>query len=80
MCDYSLEHLASRNARVADRLVSSNFLNTLTRGFAAKDDPNTAVCLLPAPLSLRRLVRQEVRAYDAGPVQADKPDRAACTP
>ena len=47
MCDYSLEHLASRNARVADRLVSSNFLNTLTRGFAAKDDPNTAVCLLP---------------------------------
>ena len=47
MCDYSLEHLASRDARVADRLVSSSFLNTLTRGFAAKDDPNTAVCLLP---------------------------------
>lgn len=47
MCDYSLEHVASRPARVADRLVVNCFLNTLTRGFATADDPNTAVCLMP---------------------------------
>jgi hypothetical protein len=47
MCDYSLEHVASRPARVADRLVTTSFLNTITRGFAGLDDTNTAVCLLP---------------------------------
>lgn len=47
MCDYSLEHVASRPARIADRLVSTNFPYTLTGGFTASGDPNTAVCLLP---------------------------------
>ncbi len=47
MCDYSLEHVASRPAVVADRLVTTNFANTITRGFAAADDVNTAVCLRP---------------------------------
>jgi hypothetical protein len=47
MCDYSLEQVASRPAAVADRLVSTSFSNTITRGFAAADDPNTAVCLRP---------------------------------
>jgi len=47
MCDYSLEHVASRPAAVADRLVSTSFSNTITRGFASAGDPNVAVCLRP---------------------------------
>ena len=47
MCDYSLEFVASRSAAVADRLVTTTFANTITRGFAAADDVNTAVCLRP---------------------------------
>jgi hypothetical protein len=47
MCDYSLEHVASRAAVTADRLVTTRFPGTFTRGFAGVGDPNTAVCLLP---------------------------------
>jgi hypothetical protein len=47
MCDYSLQHVASRPARVGDKLVSTKFLNSGTRGFAAVGEPNVAVCLLP---------------------------------
>jgi hypothetical protein len=46
MCDYSLMHVKSRPASVGDRLRASNF-STGTRGFAAPDDPTTAVCVLP---------------------------------
>jgi hypothetical protein len=47
MCDYSLENVASRPATVADRLVSTTFQGTFTRGFAGADDLGTAVCLRP---------------------------------
>jgi hypothetical protein len=47
MCDYSLRHVASRPARVGDKLVSTTFVNSSTRGFAAVGEPNVAVCLLP---------------------------------
>jgi hypothetical protein len=47
MCDYSLENVASRAAEVGERLVSTQFVNSLTRGFAAIGEPNVAVCLLP---------------------------------
>jgi hypothetical protein len=47
MCDYSLELLASRPAKVGDKLVSTGFHRTTTRGFASVDDPDVAVCLLP---------------------------------
>jgi hypothetical protein len=47
MCDYSLESVASRQAAVGDRLVTTNFLGTPTHGFAAVGEPNVAVCLLP---------------------------------
>jgi hypothetical protein len=40
-------HVASRKAEVGDKLVSSKFTNSISRGFAGKDDPNTAVCVLP---------------------------------
>jgi len=47
MCDYSLHHVMSRPAKVGDKLVSTNFAGTITRGFAASDDVNVAVCILP---------------------------------
>src|SRR3954452_8348587 len=47
MCDYSLLHVQSRAAQVGDRLVSTSFQNTISRGFASAGIPNTAVALLP---------------------------------
>src|SRR5258708_36829840 len=47
MCDYSLQHVANRPAKVGDKLVSSQFVNSITRGFAAVREPGVAVCLLP---------------------------------
>src|SRR6188472_2516155 len=47
MCDYSLLLVASRPAKVGDKLVSTRFPQTSTRGFASVDDHNVAVCLLP---------------------------------
>ena len=47
MCDYSLEHVASRAARVGDRLVTTQFKHTITRGFAEVGEPDVAVCILP---------------------------------
>ena len=47
MCDYSLHHVASRPAKVGDKLVSTQFDGSTTRGFAAVDDPRVAVCILP---------------------------------
>jgi hypothetical protein len=47
MCDYSLHHVASRPAKVDDKLTTTKFTNSITRGFAAVDQPNVAVCLLP---------------------------------
>ena len=46
MCDYSLHHVRSRAAQIGDKLTTRNF-GTGTRGFAAPDDPTTAVCVLP---------------------------------
>jgi hypothetical protein len=47
MCDYSLHQIASRPAKVADKLVTTEFANSITRGFAAVGQPDVAVCLLP---------------------------------
>ena len=47
MCDYSLRAVATRLAEVADRLVSTKFPSTTTRGFASCDDLHVAVCLRP---------------------------------
>jgi hypothetical protein len=46
MCDYSLQLAASRPARIGERLVTSTFPNTLTRGLSAIGEPRVAVCLL----------------------------------
>ena len=47
MCDYSLEHVASRPAVAADRLITTNFTGTSTRGFAGAGQLDIAVCLRP---------------------------------
>lgn len=46
MCDYSLMHVKSRAAAKDDKLITTNF-GTGTRGFAAPEDANVAVCVLP---------------------------------
>jgi hypothetical protein len=46
MCDYSLQTVRSRPARVSNKLTTHHF-NTGTIGFAAPEDANTAVCVLP---------------------------------
>src|SRR6516162_3504595 len=46
MCDFSLHSVKSRPAKVGDKLTTRNF-GTGTRGFAASEDMNVAVCVLP---------------------------------
>jgi hypothetical protein len=47
MCDYSLEHVASRAAEVGDQLISTRFGDSITRGFSGENNPDVAVCLRP---------------------------------
>ena len=58
MCEYSLHHVASRPAKVKDKLVATELGSSSIRGFAAvgehgatlvihDDPPKVAVCLLP---------------------------------
>ncbi len=46
MCDYSLQTIRSRPAKVGDKLTTRDF-GTCTRGFAAAEDRRVAVCVLP---------------------------------
>ena len=46
MCDYSLQSVLSRPAKVGDRLTTRDF-GTQTRGFSAPEDKIVAVCVLP---------------------------------
>lgn len=57
MCDYSLQSVRSRPAKIGDKLVTKDF-GTFTRGFASVDDLDTAVCVLPGTeLAFAREVR-----------------------
>ena len=58
MCDYSLHDVASRPAKISDKLVTTELARANTRGFAAVGErgaklvihdspPKVAVCLLP---------------------------------
>ena len=46
MCDYSLQAVRSRPAKVGEKLRTQRFI-TGTSGFAAPEDAGTAVCVLP---------------------------------
>ena len=47
MCDYSLDFVASRPAKVGDKLVTTKFKNSFTGGFAAVEESTVAVCVPP---------------------------------
>lgn len=47
MCDYSLERQMSRPAVQGDRLKTTSFPGSTTRGFCAAADRGIAVCLRP---------------------------------
>jgi hypothetical protein len=60
MCDYSLHAVASRPAKVGETLITTTFRGAGTRGFAAKTEPEVAVCLLPGT----ELAFADAVAYD----------------
>jgi hypothetical protein len=47
MCDYSLHAVQSRPAQVGEKVVSTSFRGSSTSGFAAQDNREVAICLLP---------------------------------
>jgi hypothetical protein len=62
MCDYSLHLVASRPAKVGEKLISTSFPSSVTRGFASVEERNVAVCLLPGTeLAFEREVECESR-------------------
>jgi hypothetical protein len=75
MCDYSLHHVASRPAKVSDKLVITKLAKSNARGFAAVGEhgaklvihdspPKVAVCLLPGTeLAFDDEVRYDRRAF-----------------
>jgi hypothetical protein len=57
MCDYSLQHVQTRPAKVGDKLFTRQF--SATGGFCALEDVNVAVCLMPGTeLSFANEVRR----------------------
>ena len=61
MCDYSLHNVASRPARVGDKLTTRDF-GTGTRGFAASENARVAVCVLPLYCRAARHLRSAASA------------------
>src|SRR6267154_4280969 len=47
MCDYSMHAVRSRPAKVGEKLISTSFWRSSTSGFAAQDNREVAICLLP---------------------------------
>jgi hypothetical protein len=60
MCDYSLHNVPARPAQVGDKILTTTFRNTTTRGFAALENPSVAVCLVPGT----ELAFEQEIAYD----------------
>ena len=59
MCDYSLHNVKSRPAKVGEKLKTRRFI-TGTSGFAAPEDTDTVVCVLPGTeLAFATPVRRE---------------------
>jgi len=67
MCDYSLEHLNSRPAKVGDRLVTTKFGRMCTTGFCAIGEPRLAVCIKPGTeLAFELEVERETLFFKRG--------------
>jgi hypothetical protein len=72
MCDYSLQNVKSRSAKVGDKLATRNF-GTGTRGFAAPEDATTAVCVLPGTeLAFSRTTLDQFCQWRSGPREKAK--------
>jgi len=70
MCDYSFHTVRSRPAKVGDKLTTHRF-KTGTTGFAAPEDTDMAVCVLPGTeLAFANKVSCHPRVFSwkAGPV------------
>ena len=64
MCDYSLEHLNSRPAKVGDQLVTTKFGGAFTTGFCSADAPRLAVCIKPGTeLAFEREIEGEALIF-----------------
>ena len=67
MCDYSLEHLNSRPAKVSDQLVTTKFGRMCTTGFCAIGEPRLAVCIKPGTeLAFEREIERETLFFKRG--------------
>ena len=67
MCDYSLQHVRSRPAKVGDKLTTTHDFGTCTRGFAAAEDLGVAVCVLPGTeLAFSSVVTITIPRFFAG--------------
>jgi hypothetical protein len=74
MCDYSLHAVASRPAKVGDKLITTRFPMSTTRGFAETGAPAVAVCLRPGTeVAFEEAVRY-ARTFD---LEATIPQRVA---
>ncbi len=62
MCDYSLQNVRSRPAKIGDKLVTRDF-RTGTRGFADVDNTDVAVCVMPGT---ELAFTSEVACFPAG--------------
>jgi hypothetical protein len=63
MCDFSLQSVRSRPAKIGEKLVTSDF-GTGTRGFAAADDSELAVCVMPGTeLAFAQAVTCQPRSF-----------------
>ena len=63
MCDYSLQHVKSRSAKVGETLRTRHF-NSGTIGFAAPEDSTTAVRVLPGTeLAFATAIRCSPRGF-----------------
>ena len=64
MCDYSLQHVVARPVKVGDKLFTTDFAQTFTRGFAALGEPRVAVCLLPGTeIAFERKAERELTGF-----------------
>ena len=64
MCDYSLDFVASRPAKVGDKLITAEFSGAITRGFTAVGEPEVAICLLlGTELAFEKAVEYEPRFH-----------------
>jgi hypothetical protein len=66
MCDYSLQLVASRPAKIGDKLVTTKFNNSLTGGFAGVQEPTIVAFEREVECENvfnRKLIRQTVARF-----------------